>query len=186
MIRRFAGVAFLLLFGAGAIAEDHPCISGTPVGQRPGPYTFIVSTGKERGQLTCYICDTADKPAIAIFARRTSTELGDLTAAIDKVTLEPKNAPLKCWVTFLADDQAKMDAEVVQWGQKHAIKSVPLGVFEDADGPPSYRLNRDAEVTVLLFVKQKVLGNYAFRSGELTAKARGEILKTIPKLLDVK
>jgi hypothetical protein len=34
---------------------DNPCVSGTPVGQKPGPYTFHVATGPERGQLTCYV-----------------------------------------------------------------------------------------------------------------------------------
>jgi hypothetical protein len=175
-------VLALFVLAGSARAED-PCVSGVPVGQRPGPYTFILSTGKERGQLTCYICETGDQPALVVFARTPSKELGELVAELDRTVGEAKNAPLRGWVTFLSGDQAKIDADVVQWGQRHAIKAMPLGVFEDVEGPPSYRLSRDAEATVLLFVRQKVVANFAFRAGEMTPRAREEVVKSIPKLL---
>ena len=181
------GLLALTVLGIAAVvrAED-PCVSGIGVGQRPGPYAFVVSTGKERGQPTCFICETGDKPAVIVFARHTSAEVGELVAALDKAVGEPKNAPLRGWVTFLGDDQAKLDPQVVQWGQKHAIKAMPLGVFEDLDGPPSYKLAKDAEVTVLLFVKQKVVANFAFRAGEISAKARTGVVQAVPKLLEIK
>jgi hypothetical protein len=59
---------------------------------------------------------------------------------------------------------------------------VPLAVFEDFDGPPSYRLARDADVTVLLYVKQKVLANFAFRAGELSDVRIKAVLETVPRL----
>jgi hypothetical protein len=180
------GSVALLILLAGVVHAEDPCVSGLAMGQRPGPYAFVVSTGKERGQPTCYICETGDKPAVLVFARHPTTEVGELAAALDKTVAEPKNAPLRGWVTFLGEDQAKLDSQVVQWGQKHAIKAMPLGVFEDLDGPPSYRLAKDAEVTVLLFVKQKVVANFAFRAGEITAKARADVLAAVPKILDVK
>jgi hypothetical protein len=179
-----AGVT-VILFAAAAVADD-ACVSGLSPGQRPGPYTFVVSTGKERGQLTCFICETAEKPAVIVFARTPSQETGELAAALDKAITDPKNAPLRGWVTFLNSDQPKFDPKVVEWGKKHAIKVMPLGVFEDVDGPPSYRLSRDADVTVLLFVQRKVVANFAFRSGELNAKAREEVIKALPKLLEKK
>src|SRR5271170_1036322 len=54
-----------------------------------------------------------------------------------------------------------------QGRNSRAARSVPVGVFEDLDGPPSYRLHRD-DVTILLAVKQKVVANFAFRAGELS------------------
>lgn len=175
----------LLVFAsaAGAARAIDPCVSGVQVGQRLGPYTFIVATGKERGQLTCFICETADKPAFVIFARTPSTELGKLAHDLDKIVSDSKNAPLRGWITFLSNDQVKMDPQIVAWGKKHAVKTVPLGVFEDADGPPSYRLASDADVTILLFAKQKVIANFAYRNGELTDSARKDVLDAVPKLL---
>ncbi len=176
----------LLLILTAAVRADDPCVSGLPPGQKPGPYTFVVSTGKERGQLTCFVCETGDNPAIIVFARTPNKELGELVAGLDRAIGDPKNAPLRGWVTFLGADQPKLYPQVVEWSKSHAIKSMPLGVFEDPDGPPSYRLAKDADVTVLLFVKQKVMSNFAFRAGELSAKAREEVLKSVPKLLEKK
>jgi hypothetical protein len=63
---------------------------------------------------------------------------------------------------------------------------VPLGVFEDTVGPPAYRLAPEADVTVLLSVKQRVVANFAFRQGELTEAAVAEVLKAVPKAVSGK
>ena len=75
---------------------------------------------------------------------------------------------MRAWITFLHADQASADTKIVQWSQKYALSRVPLAVFEDVGGPPAYRLASEAEVTVVLYVKQSVVANYAFRTGELT------------------
>jgi hypothetical protein len=168
-----------------SFAED-PCVSGLKRGERPGPYSFLVATGPERGQSTCYICETGSKPAVVIFARTLGEPLGKLVNKLDRAQGEHKDAGLRAWVTFLSDDQPALDPKVVEWGREHAIRSVPLGVFEDADGPPSYRLARDADVTAILFINRKVAANFAFRPGELTEERAGQVLKAVQRLVDPK
>jgi hypothetical protein len=160
-----------------------PCKSGPKVNQRPGPYSSVVSTGKNRGQSHCFICEAADRPTVIIFARSLSDPLGKLVKHIDKAVELNKKVDLRAWVTFLAEDQPSFDPRVVQWGQRHAIGQVPLGVFEDVVGPPTYLIHREADVTVLLSVKQKVVANFAFRSGELTESAIAQIVKTLPPIV---
>ena len=89
-------------------------------------------------------------------------------------------------MTFLSDDQTALDPKLVAWGRKYALRDVPVGVFENLDGPPSYRLNRDADVTVLLFVNRKVVANFAFRPGELTEERVADVLKALPEILPEK
>ena len=168
------------------IASDEPCKSGLQPSQRPGPYSALVAVGPQRGQQHCFICEAADRPIVIVFARSLSDPLGKLVHRIDKSLAENKAAELRGWVTFLAEDQTALDPKVVQWSQKHAIKSVPLAVFEDTVGPPTYLLAREADVTVLLSVKQKVVANFAFRSGELNDAAIDAILKTVPKIAAAK
>jgi hypothetical protein len=163
-----------------------PCISGLSAGQRPGPYSFILATGAQRGQSQCFICETGDLPALVVFARTPSDDLGKLVVGLDKAIAEHKTADLRGWVTFLSDDQPALDPQVVAWGQKHAIRNVPLGVFEDAAGPPSYRLAHDADVTVVLFVKRKVVANFAFRAGELAGDRAAEVLGALPRIVGEK
>jgi hypothetical protein len=165
---------------------DQPCRSGLQPGARPGPYAAVVSTGPERGRSHCYICETADRPAVIIFARSLNEPLGKLAGEIDRALARHKAAGLRGWVTFLHADQPSFDPKVVDWGQRHALRNLPLAIFEDAGGPPSYRLAADADVTVLLSVRQRVVANFAFRAGELNDATVAEILRALPRILNTK
>ena len=177
----------LLLFGiVTGIAADEPCKSGLREKQRPGPYTALISVGAQRGQQHCFVCEAADRPVVIIFARQLSEPLGKLVGKLDKALADHKAADLRAWVTFLAEDHVAFDPKLVQWSQKHATGNVPLGVFEDPVGPPTYLLAREADVTVLLSVKQKVVANFAYRAGELNDAAVETILKTVPRIVEKK
>lgn len=166
-------------------AED-PCVSGVPVGKRPGPYSFLVATGPQRGQQTCYICEQheGNKPAAVVFARTTTDHLGKLLSKLEAAGATQKNSGYKVWMTQLAAT-ADLDA-LAKWAQKQGLKNVPVGAFEDTDGPPAYTLHKEADVTVILFTKQKVVANFAFRAGELNDKAIDEIMKAVPLVFEKK
>jgi hypothetical protein len=171
----------LLLLCSAAVAAD-PCVSGVPVGKRPGPYSFLVATGPEKGKQTCYICEQADKPTAVVFARTLGDPLGKLLAGLDAETAARKDSGFKAWMTQLTAT-ADLD-KLSEWAKTQGVKTTPVGGFEDADGPPAYKLHADADVTVLLFVKQKVVANFAFRGGELTDESVKEVLKSVPKLFE--
>jgi hypothetical protein len=162
------------------------CRSGLEPGQRPGPYAAVISTGPQRGQSHCYICETGDRPAVVVFARSMSDALGKLCQQLDQAVAEHPKAELRAWVSFLNDDPLSLDPRLVQWAKKYALRNIPLGIFEDTSGPPSYRLAHDADVTVLLFVKQKVVANFAFRQGELTQDKIADVHKALPRILGEK
>ncbi|HEY2783363.1 MAG TPA: hypothetical protein VGJ05_00170 [Fimbriiglobus sp.] len=158
-----------------------PCVSGVPVGKRPGPYSFLIATGPDRGKQTCFICEQLDKPTAVVFVHTLSDPAGKLMAALDtQMALQPKDAGFKAWMTLLTKT-ADLDG-LAKWSQKQGLKSCPVGAFEDADGPPAYKLAADADVTVLLFVNQKVVSNYAFRAGELTDEKVKDITNAVPAL----
>ncbi len=179
--RTWTRVAAVLIMVLPSLAAE-PIESGLKVGQRPGPYTSIVSVGPERGQLHCFICETADRPAVIVFAHSLNDSLGKVVRGLDKALVEHKKADLRGWVTFLHDDQAKFDPQVVAWSKAQNVGGVPLGVFEDAGGPPTYRLHRGAELTILLSVKQKVVRSFGFKDGALTDAQVAEVLKAVDAL----
>lgn len=178
-------VALLAALSPLPVLAVEPCKSGPQPNQRPGPYSALVCVGKERGTQHCYICESGDKPVVIVFARTMSDPLGKLIKQVDNAVKAHKVAELRAWTTFLADDQTKLDPQLVQWAQKHAF-SVPCAVFEDTVGPPTYLLSKEADVTVLLSVKQKVVANFAFRAGELNDASIREIVNAIPKIVAVK
>jgi hypothetical protein len=172
--------ALCLLFTLGA----DPLHSGVPVGKKPGPYSFLVATGPQRGQPTCYICEQAAKPTAVVFARTLSEPLGKLLAKFEVESAARKESGFKAWMTLLTPT-ADLEA-LAKWSQKNALKNVPVGAFEDPDGPPAYTLAKEADVTVLLFVKQRVVANFALASGDLTDAKIDEITKALAPLFDAK
>jgi hypothetical protein len=119
-----------------------------------------------------------------VFARTLTAPLGKLLAGLDAEALARKDDGFKAWMTQLGET-ADLDG-LAKWAQGQGLKNVPVGAFEDADGPPAYQLNPHADVTVLLFVKQKVVANFAFRAGELTDEKAAEVAGAVPKLFDDK
>jgi len=179
-MKRLSSLLVLLATWTGA--ADEPCKSGLKPNQRPGPYSSLVAVGPQRGQSHCFICEAGDKPMIIVFARSLSEPLGKLVQKLDRAVSDHKAADIRAWVTFLADDQTSFDPKVVDWAKKNGVGNVPLGVFEDTVGPPTYLLSAEADVTILLAVKQKVAVNYAFRKGELTDQAIAAIITAVPKI----
>jgi hypothetical protein len=171
---------FLMAFVLALVAD--PCVSGIPVGGRPGPYSFLVATGPQRGQQTCYVCEQDKKPTAIVFARSTSKPLEKLLAAFDREMALKKDAGFKSWMTLL-ESKADLD-ELAKWGQ--GFKSVAIGTFEDSDGPPSYKIAADADVTVLVFVDRKVIANFAYRAGDLDDRKIAEVVKALPRLYEKK
>ena len=138
------------------VRGDEPCKSGLQPSQRPGPYSALVAVGPQRGQQHCFICETGDRPAVIIFARTLSEPLGKLVHKLDKAVIEQKKHDVRAWVTFLAEDPIGFDPKVVDWGRKHSTGTVPLGVFQDVVGPPTYLLHRDADVTSYTGIEKPV------------------------------
>ena len=153
-------------YAAAAAGAAEPLISGPQKGERPGPYSFLVATGPQRGQQTCYVCETAEKPGVIVFARSLSDPLAKLLAAGDAaVAGRPKDA-MRAWMTVLGEKTVGLD-DLGRWAKQAGLNAVPVGVFDDPAGPPTYRLATDADVTVLVFVNRKVVANFAFRPGQL-------------------
>src|ERR1700750_506606 len=93
----------LVLALALTLGAAEPCVSGVPVGKRPGPYSFLVATGPQRGTLTCYVCEQHEggKPTAVVFARTLSDPLGKLLHKLEAAGLAKKDAGYKAWMTQL-------------------------------------------------------------------------------------
>jgi hypothetical protein len=184
MSKCFWAPTLVSLVAFPAVAKD-PCVSGPQVGEKPGPYSFLVATGPQRGQPTCYVCETADKPGVIVFARSVSEPLGKLLGKCDDAVAARPKDEFRAWMTVLGEKTIGLD-EVGKWAKLLGLKATPVGVFDDPVGPPSYKLAEDADVTVLLFVNRKVVSNFAFRAGELNEDAIQRVADSISKLAPAK
>src|SRR5712691_4508309 len=80
---------FFVSFVDDSLANE-PCTSGLQPGQRPGPYAAVIATGPQRGQPTCYVCETGERPAVVVFARSLGDPLGRLAVELDRAVGDHK------------------------------------------------------------------------------------------------
>lgn len=177
----FRSLALVLIAALPSLATAQPCQSGVPIGEKIGPYSFLVATGADRGKQTCYVCETAERPAIVIFSRKLSEPLSKLVAKCDDWLLAQPKDTARSWMTVLGEKTVALD-DLAKWAKQVGIKTLPVGVFDDPIGPPAWKLAEDAEVTVLLYANRKVVMNFAYRTGELNDDAVKKIVESFPKL----
>jgi hypothetical protein len=88
---------------------------------------------------------------------------------------------MRSCVVFLSDEEG-LEKKLKDLAEHAGLKNVSLGIDNPA-GPKTYKIAKEAEVTVVLYVKGKIKANHAFRKGELTAAAIEAVLADVPKLV---
>src|SRR6476659_9207350 len=139
MSSRFSLLCLVAALVAGLVSHaKEPCVSGPNIGQKPGPYSFLVSSGPQRGQPTCFVCETAEQPGVIVFARSLSEPLAKLMVAWDDgVGARPKDT-MRAWMTVLGERTVSQD-NLGKWAKQTGLKTTPVGVFDDPVGPPTYK-----------------------------------------------
>ena len=108
-----------------------------------------------------------------------------LVKKLDDACDKNKDARMGSFVVVLADDKDKMETALKGLADKEKLKKVVLTI-DSAAGPSSYNIAKDADVTVLLYVKSTVKKNFAFKKGELTGEKIDEIVKDVASILPEK
>jgi hypothetical protein len=111
--------------------------------------------------------------------------LTSLVKKLDEATAKHVDDELGSFVVVLSDDQEATAKKLKELARKDKIKRTVLTVF-DAAGPEDYKLAKEADVTVLLYVNREVKANFAFKMGDLTDKAVEKIVADLPKILPAK
>jgi hypothetical protein len=119
---------------------------------------------------------------VCVFARQTSEPLASLVKAIDAKIA--KNSSLKSFVVVLTDDGDATAAKLKEMANDCRLKKIPLTLMENPTGPPQYKIAKDAEVTVMLWVGTEVKVNHVYAKGGLTEADVQKIVSEIPKILD--
>ena len=121
---------------------------------------------------------------VCVFARKIDGTLTSLVKQINDEVGKNTDKKLSSFVVFLTDDADETKAQIEKLAEKEKISNVPLTLVEPSAGPPNYKIDKDAEVTVLLWKNQKVVANHAFKTGGLHKKEIEAIIKDIPKILE--
>ena len=121
---------------------------------------------------------------VNVFARELNDDLASLVKKLDRIVGENQTKKMAGFVVLLTEDPDGAEAAVKEFAKKHGIENIPLTTFGSASGPPSYKIAKDAAVTVHMWRKIKVKSNHAFAEGELNAAAIKAVVADTSKILD--
>jgi hypothetical protein len=120
-------------------------------------------------------------PVVLVFARDLTEPLTRLIEGLNSRLAELKSAKARAIVVFLSNDGG-LEKDLQEFATREGIKKVALAIMEPP-GPKYYKLSREADVTVLLYNRQKVVVNHAFRKNGLNEKSREQVLKDVLKII---
>ena len=103
-----------------------------------------------------------------IFSNKADADLASLVKAVDEVAKSnPKLGSVAVGISGVSEDELK------KFAQEQKVTATPLTVAEDKDGPPNYKLSKDAAVTVVIYntPSKPTVANYAFKSTKDAAAA---------------
>ncbi|MBC8873404.1 MAG: hypothetical protein H8E44_28540 [Planctomycetes bacterium] len=119
-----------------------------------------------------------------MFARELTDDLASLVKQLDAVAGKNEEKKMTGFVVLLSEDPDADETKIQEFAEKHGIKNLPLAIFDGIAGPPRYKLAKEADVTVHLYVKKEVKANHAFAKGDLTAAAVEQVVADTSKILE--
>jgi hypothetical protein len=119
-----------------------------------------------------------------IFAREVSDPLTSLVKKIDTATAKNSSCKMGSFVVFCSDDQG-LEEKLKDLAKKENLDHIVLTI-DNPTGPPKYKVAKDADVTVVLYERQQVKANYAFKKGEMKDKDIEKIVADLSKILPEK
>jgi hypothetical protein len=117
-----------------------------------------------------------------VFARELTAPLTSLVKKIDEATALNTGSRMGSFVVLLTDDEPAQGKRLKDLAKKEKLGDIVLTTLDPA-GPEGYAINKDAEVTVLLYVGHVVKANYAYRKGQFREKDIDIILEGLPKIV---
>lgn len=116
-----------------------------------------------------------------VFAREVTDGLTSLVKKIDEATEKNNDCRMGSFVVFCSDEEG-LRKKLEDLADKEKLKKTILTIDNPA-GPEGYDIAKDADVTVILYVKNKVKVNHAYKKGDLTDREVNRILSELPKIL---
>ena len=183
---RIAAVACLTLaLTAGMVFAAEGLKSGPQVGQKvPGPFHPLNINGEAAGQKFCLYCKNGDNPVAMVFAREVNEPVTKLIKKLDACTGKHSDASMGSFVVFLSDSEG-LAKELKEVAEKQELKHTILSI-DNAAGPKAYNVDKDADITVVLYTAHEVKANYAFKKGQLKDKEMDKIVADVSKILPTK
>ena len=119
-----------------------------------------------------------------IFAREISDGLTSLVKKLDEATASNRSCSMGSFIVFCSDEEG-LEQKLKDLAKKEGLKKIVLTI-DNPSGPRGYDVNKEADVTVVLYNQKTVKANYAFKKGQLKDKDIETIVTDVSKILPKK
>lgn len=180
-------LAAVAVMASGTLAAELK--SGLEPGKNIGAFYVVKCAGSEAdgvkiGDNLCYRCKYGTQPMVMVFARTADDNLAKLTKQLSKAVEENSGKRLAAFVNLIGDDEAALQSAAKQFGAKAKADNVPIVVPDEFEnGPTDYRINEEADVTVIIATGGKVVASHGVSKGGLDGKTIAAIIADVPKAL---
>jgi hypothetical protein len=185
-----AAAALLAVAPQSFRAQDksEPKVGLKPGEFLPGSFHPYNVTGTWADKQHCLVCEYGLDPVVLVFSRQVPEDGQPLTALLRQldaaVAKHHANDRLSGFAVVLSDgnlDALKTRLRSLATAKDKELRNIVLAIDSpDRDsGLKTYPLDKDAEVTVLLYSRLKVVANYTFAKDKLTAEGVQTILKDV-------
>ena len=83
---------------------------------------------------------------------------------------------MAAFLVVLTEEAEATAPKLEELAKKHGIRNVPLTIFDGEAGPGNYKSAKDADLTVLMWLKRDVKVNHALKKGKLDAETAKKIV----------
>ena len=171
----------IVVFASFTGEADEPVFSGPQAGERLPKLSVVLALGDKQGDQIDLIAVADGKPQLLVFVSGANRPAARLTRALMNYAEMRADDRLSAALVWLDGDRTAAQQYLRQaiswWGI-----GPPVGISVDgAEGPGSYGLNRNVNVTVVVANKNRVTANFAIvQPSETDAPA---ILNEVVKLI---
>lgn len=186
MKKYFAVAALIvagLFVGQTMNAGENGIKSGPQVGEnaRPKPFFPLNLNGPTPDEKQCLVCRNGNNPVAMIFAREPSEQLTTLISKLDAETVKNADKKMGSFAIFCNDSES-LAAKLKDVAKAQKLKAFVLAI-DNPTGPDAYKIAKEADVTVVLYSKSKVIANYTFKKGELKSADVEKIVSDVSKIV---
>lgn len=172
---------------AGKPEKEKPAAevkSGLEPGSYVAPFFVRDITGPAKGESLCYRCRYGGRPVVGIFARDVDESLTQLVQQVDKQVEKNRDQKLSAFVVLLTDDPDADASKLTKLAETAKVRNVPLTLFDGQTGPQDYKIAKDANLNVMMWVGGKVKVNQAFAKEKLAKKQLASLDKATGTILE--
>jgi hypothetical protein len=157
--------------------------SGPQIGEnaRPKPFFPLNLNGPTPDKKECLVCRNGNNPVAMVFAREPSEQLTSLISKLDAETVKNAGKKMGSFAIFCNDSEG-LAGKLKDLAKSQKLEKFVLAI-DNPTGPEPYKIAKDADVTVVLYNKSKVIANYTFKKGELKSGDVERIVAEVSKIV---